>query len=129
MKYTKGLTTVELLVALFVASIFLLSGYQLYTYVFRNGTQTTRAAELSNAVYAEMRTKAAAIPASTACPALPTTSTKEYTSAAIPAPGATITVVVSCINSPTPASPLDKINKITSSAEYKGETITHAIYK
>jgi Tfp pilus assembly protein FimT len=128
-EYSDGLTTVELLVALFVAGIFLISGYQLYTYIFRSGTQTTVAAEVSNAVYAKMRAKAASITPGSCVPSTNGPGGELYN-------GSTIKniVIVTTIACPYTNDTLKGINKITSTANYSvagsaQETITHAIYK
>ena len=36
--FDDGFSAVELLITLFIGSIFLLAGYQLYSFVLRNGT-------------------------------------------------------------------------------------------
>ena len=46
-----GFTAVELLITLFVASIFLFAGYQLYTQVSFDGIETEKMAKLSNITY------------------------------------------------------------------------------
>lgn len=48
-----GFTAVELLVTLFVAAIFLFSGYQLYTQVTLDGLNADATAKLSNITYAK----------------------------------------------------------------------------
>ena len=51
MKRNKGFSTVELLVTLFVASAFLLAGYQLYAMVIKDGGETKQQAIASNKAY------------------------------------------------------------------------------
>lgn len=52
-----GFTTVELMVALFVAVIFLFSGYQLYQVVILRNSEARRVAEASNIGYGVLRSK------------------------------------------------------------------------
>lgn len=57
MKLDKGFTTVELVVTLFVLSIFLFGGYQLYQAVILRGNQARRASEASNIAYEVLRSE------------------------------------------------------------------------
>lgn len=50
-----GFTAVELLITLFIASIFLLSGYQLFVQVNRDGAESDRISRVSNIVYRALR--------------------------------------------------------------------------
>lgn len=59
----QGFTAVELLITLFIASVFLFAGYQLYTQVIRDGKDADRTAKLSNIVYQKMREAAAQVTA------------------------------------------------------------------
>lgn len=51
MKKNNGFSTVELLVALFVAAAFLLSGYQLYSYIIKDIGETRLMARATNKSY------------------------------------------------------------------------------
>mgnify|MGYP000863806850 FL=1 len=131
MKYQPGLSAVELLVALIVASIFLISGYQLYTYTFRGGTQTAQAAEASNAAYAELR-KQSSIAANIVrpCPVTPPTITSvTYNGTTVK--NATITTVIDCPYGNS--APLGNMNRFTTKITYTNsagsQTITHAVLK
>ncbi len=130
MKHQQGLSAIELLVALLVASVFLISGYQLYTYIFQNGTQSAQMAEASNIAYVEMRKKAASIGSGSTCvdtSASPTVLSG-YNGSALRS--ATITTIVTC---PYSTSPLNTISKITSTATYNdaqgAQSVSHTIYK
>lgn len=46
-----GFTTVELLVTLFIAAAFLMSGYQLYSMIIKDGGETRAQANASNKAY------------------------------------------------------------------------------
>lgn len=48
---SSGFSTVELLITLFVASVFLFSGYQLYSMIIKDGGETRAQARASNAAY------------------------------------------------------------------------------
>jgi len=50
-----GFTAVELLITLFVAAAFLVSGYQLYNLIIKDGGQTRAEARASNVAYDYMR--------------------------------------------------------------------------
>ena len=130
MKSQKGLSAVELLVALLVASVFLISGYQLYTYIFQNGTQSSQMAEASNIAYVEMRKKAASISSGATCidtSATPTVVTG-YNGSTLR--NATITTIVTC---PYSTAPLNTISKVTSTATYNdaqgAQSVVHSIFK
>jgi Tfp pilus assembly protein PilX len=128
MKQQNGLSSVELIVALLVAGLFLISGYQLYTYVFRNGTQTAQQAEASNVAYAAMRKKAASITSQSVCVDSGSPTIENYTGTTIPS--ATISTSVSC---PYTTSSLDIVSKITVTVTYTDsegtKTVTHAMLK
>lgn len=51
MKDNSGFSTVELLVTLFIAAAFLVSGYQLYSVIIKDGGETRRQAKASNLAY------------------------------------------------------------------------------
>ncbi len=54
----KGFTTVELLITLFIAAMFLFSGYQLYTQVTRSGSDANKMAVVSGRAYEIVKEKA-----------------------------------------------------------------------
>lgn len=55
MKNDRGFTVVELLITLFVAAAFLVSGYQLFNAIIKDGGQTRAEAKASNAAYDYLR--------------------------------------------------------------------------
>lgn len=126
MRYNNGLSAVELLVALLIAGVFIISGYQLYTYVFKNGTQASQRAEASNLAYAKMREKAASVvTAGGACATSTATSTPSGTT--LPSPS--ITVAVSCPYGTTGS--LSNVFRVTSTINYTdgsgAQSVSHAI--
>ncbi|MEI6054345.1 MAG: prepilin-type N-terminal cleavage/methylation domain-containing protein [Candidatus Saccharibacteria bacterium] len=50
-KYRPGFTAVELLITLFIAAAFLMSGYQLYSMIIRDGGEARARAKASNIAY------------------------------------------------------------------------------
>lgn len=62
-KYEEGFTAVELLITLFIAALFLFSGYQLYAQVMRNSTDANQNAKISNVLYEKMQTASNAVTA------------------------------------------------------------------
>lgn len=71
-----GFSTVELLVALFVAAAFLLSGYQLYSYIIKDIGETRLTARATNKSYEilqewKLRTQNPCVDTYTGTPALP----------------------------------------------------------
>lgn len=51
MKKQSGFTAVELLITLFIAAAFLMSGYQLYSLIIKDGGEVRATAKASNVVY------------------------------------------------------------------------------
>ena len=62
MKNQQGFSAVELLITLFIGALFLMAGYQLYSFTFRASTEAHQAAVASNASYAYLRQYAAQAP-------------------------------------------------------------------
>lgn len=58
-----GFTAVELLVTLFIAAIFLFSGYQLYTQVTRDGREANQSAKISGILYEKQQAASATVTA------------------------------------------------------------------
>ena len=59
----KGFSAVELLITLFIASIFLFAGYQLYVQVTKDGADSDQIAKTSNIAYEKMKKQASTITA------------------------------------------------------------------
>lgn len=93
MKNEAGFSAVELLITLFIASIFLMTGYQLYSVVIKNGAETNQRALASSLAYENLRRYAPQ--ATSPCSALTPTPTP-----AIPAnsglPNPSIAVTFDC---------------------------------
>lgn len=73
-----GFTAVELLITLFIAAIFLMTGYQLYTVIMSDGASAKFQAKSANIAYEYLTNAQAAVAASctpaTSAPALPANS-------------------------------------------------------
>lgn len=87
-----GFTAVELLITLFVAAAFLVSGFQLYNLVIKDGGQTRAQARASNVAYDYLRryTASAATPCMASTPFGPLPVTVASLSAV------TVTVAITC---------------------------------
>lgn len=121
-----GFSAVELLITLFIATIFVLAGYQLYSYVLFGGTQASQQAIASNVGYKYMRKTADSLTSSTCAPSTPVNNV------ALTEPGinnATVTVTVSC---PYTITALQGVYLVKSTVQYKTatstESVSHAIY-
>jgi|GEM_PF-812320 len=87
-----GFTTVELLITLFVASAFLISGFQLYIFVIKDGGEARAQAKASNVAYDYLQQYKANVTS-------PCTNQSIETDKAITVPNlsnATLTVTVTC---------------------------------
>lgn len=68
MKYKSGLTTVELVVTLFIAAMFIISGYQLFNAVNLRSGNSREMVEASSIAYAILREKGEVyVPVSAPC--------------------------------------------------------------
>lgn len=84
-----GFTTVELMVTLFVAVLFILSGYQLYDMVSARSSSAREMAEASNIGYEVLRKEGVYKPVTSACSAPPEES---VTRSDLKIPDVTITI-------------------------------------
>lgn len=120
-----GFTVVELLVTLFVAAIFLASGYQLYILMTKDSGETRDRSKANNVAYDYLQQyKAKATNPCTTTPSLATTS--------IPINGlsnTTIAVDVTCPYS-SAAVPITSVSKITVTIKYgtPQKTVINATY-
>lgn len=131
-----GFTAVELLITLFVASVFLFSGYQLFTQVVRDGADAQRTARLSSRTYDTLRTYTGTVLNRTGAECdsqpVPNGSTEENNTSLPPTTtgGTRITYVgkVTCpFDSATKAVNTYHIT-VTGTDTGSGKTITHSTY-
>lgn len=123
----RGFSAVELLITLFIASIFLLAGYQLYSFVFANGAEATMRAKASQVAYNYLHQTKDTL-ASGNCSASTPVNNQAVTSSGLNQ--ATVTVTVSC---PYSSGPIQNMFLIRSTLQYKSptemKTVSHAEYK
>lgn len=123
-----GFSAVELLITLFIAAIFLFAGYQLYTFVFANGTESSQKAEASRIAYRYLRTTHDTTVTTTPC-TTPTTPVNNQPITGTSLNQATVTVTVSC---PFTSGSAQKIRLVKSTVEYRGpnetKVVSHAQY-
>lgn len=72
----EGFTAVELLITLFVAAAFLVTGFQLYTFILRSGSASYQMALANNAAYVNLRQLASSSPD---CASLPSSTSAALT--------------------------------------------------
>lgn len=125
-KSQEGFSAVELLITLFIAAIFVLAGYQLYSYVLLGGTETSQEAIASNIAYKYLRQVADTITEGSCAAASPMTN-QAVSNAGLP--NTTVTVTVTC---PYASGPQSGISLVQSSVHYLSstdtETVSHALY-
>jgi Tfp pilus assembly protein PilE len=92
MKTEGGFSAVELLITLFIAAIFVFTGYQLYTVVIKNGSEANQRSIASGIAYENLRryTPLVTSPCSNVTPT-PTPSIPANT-----LPNSSITVTIDC---------------------------------
>jgi len=116
-----GFTAVELLITLFVAAAFLVSGYQLYNLIIRDGGQARADARASNVAYDYLRRYSASVTA-------PCTSSSPLNNAPVSIAGlsnVTVSVDISC-----PYAATTSISKVDVTVNYNSpqQTMKYATY-
>lgn len=123
-----GFSAAELLITLFIASLFLIAGYQLYSYVLQDGQEASQMSKASNIAYQYLRSTAAddtyvQSPCSTT-----TQPGSQPLSSNTGLNGASVNVVISC---PYSSAPLNQTSLLTATVTYNSpsgqETVRHAI--
>lgn len=121
-----GFTAVELMITLFIAALFLVSGYQLYNIIIKDGGQTRSQARASNVAYDYLqryKSNPTFIKSSCVVPAVQTPLTN---SSSIPnLSNVTVTVTITCPFGT--ASPVSKI-LVTVSYNTPQQVISNATY-
>lgn len=123
MKATKesGLTVVELLITLFVATAFLVAGFQLYNVIIKDGGKTRGEARASNVAYDYLRRYSGT--ATNPCTASTPLSNSAITVTGISA--VTVSVSISC-----PYAAVTNVSKIDVTVRYNNpqETVKYGTY-
>lgn len=102
----QGFSAVELLITLFIASVFIIAGYQLWIQVVRAGTESDQLARASNVSYDYLRKNI-----SSACP---TSTTQPITIDGLS--NTNVAITVTCPYTSIPA--LSSLRKIKSTVTY-----------
>ena len=122
MSPSNGFTTVELLVTLFISALFLVSGYQLYDVIMKDGGNSRATARASNVAYDYLQRykPTATNPCTQQTPLTDQSITVDTLSAV------TITVAITCPYSSTTPS----ISKVSVTIKYNTpqKTINNATY-
>ena len=119
----KGFSAVELLIALILATVFILAGYQVATSIIRSGAESEQLAKAANIAHEYLRRNStSADPCAASTPvnnAVPDNSDG--------LPNARVTVVRSC-----PNTSITSLSKITSTVTYgptnASKTVSHAVF-
>lgn len=125
MRREAGFSAIELLITLFIAAIFIATGYQLYSVVIKTGSEANQRAIASNIAYDNLRryTPQATNPCTTVTPS-PTPTIPSNTG--LPSPSITVT-----INCPYGiAGSGGTVTKVQVSVKYATpqQEVLHAIY-
>lgn len=125
-QYAKGFSAPELLITLFIASIFLLGGFQVWVQVTQTGSAANKQAIASNTTYQYARKHSVTTP--DPCVASTPVNNQAITVSELSSPR--ITVTVTCPYSSIP--PMVDISKITATLTHgptaERKTVTHALF-
>lgn len=121
MKNQAGFSAVELLITLFIAAVFVTTGYQLYTVVIKNGSDASQRAVASNIAYDNLRRYST----QTTNPCTVVTPSPTPTIPANSLPSASITVTIDC-----PYGTSDGTSRVNVSVKYATpqQEVVHAMY-
>lgn len=114
----QGFTAIELLITLFIAAVFLMSGYQLYNVIIKDGGQTRAQARASNVVYDYLRRYKPAD--NSPCDTYTPVSDQSITDSNLP--NATITVEMTC-----PYSSGAYVSKVSATLTYGASNDQHTV--
>lgn len=121
----QGFSAVELLITLFIAAIFVISGYQLYTIAFKNSTEANQQAQAANLGYEYLRKNTTS--SGTACSAA---AEQDITPASFTYPGLSEPKIYKKVDCPVAALPnLAKITiRVTYATSSGTKEVSHATY-
>lgn len=120
-RHQNGFTAVELLITLFIAAAFLMSGYQLYNLIIKDGGETRTQAKASNVVYDYLQRYKANV-ADVCAPQTPLTNQSIVVDGLA---DVTITVTITC-----PYTGTTSVSKIIATIQYghPQQTISNSTY-
>ena len=123
LEFQSGFSAVELLITLFIAFLFVMMGYQLYSVAIRNSADARNQATASNIAYKYLRQYSTQA-VNGACPT-PLTSPPTNTSISAEMSNAFLTVTASC-----PQVSIPKLKLVTVTVTYGNpqQGVSHAIY-
>jgi prepilin-type N-terminal cleavage/methylation domain-containing protein len=121
MRNQAGFSAVELLITLFIAAVFIATGYQLYSVVIKNGAETNQRSIASGIAYENLRRYAPKVTA----PCTSTSSTPTIPVDSGLSNPSSITVTYEC-----PFGASSSITRVTVSVKYgtPQQEVVHAIY-
>jgi len=120
-RHQNGFTAVELLITLFIAAAFLMSGYQLYNLIIKDGGETRTQAKASNVIYDYLQRYKSNV-ASVCAPQAPLTNQSIVVDGLA---DVTITVTITC-----PYTNATSVSKIIATIQYghPQQTISNSTY-
>lgn len=121
MKKNSGFTAVELLIALIIGSLMLLSAYQMYSYVLNDSADTRMRTTASNLAYRLMRENSAL--ATKPCTTITVSPAPTVPATANLPAGSTAAVTITC-----PVASVPNLSQVTATITYGGKTVSHATY-
>jgi prepilin-type N-terminal cleavage/methylation domain-containing protein len=116
-----GFSAIELLITLFIAAAFLMSGYQLYDVIMKDGGETTAKTRASNVAYDYVQ-QYKTTPTNPCTAQTPLTDSPKTVSGLS---NVTVTVTISC-----PYSSITSISKVLVTVKYNTpqQTVSNATY-
>lgn len=118
-----GFTTVELLITLFVAAVFLIAGFQLYNVIIQDSGDTRAESRASNVAYDYLRRYSD----STSSPCTVQTPLSSHSIEVEGLSNATVTVAITCPYSASGTTALSKV-EVTLTYNDPQKTVRHATY-
>lgn len=120
-KQQQGFTAVELLITLFVAAAFLISGYQLFNLVIKDGGDVRAESRAGNVAYEYLRRYSS----SAANPCTSSTPVDNQSVSVTDLTDVTITVTITCPQTATPS-----VSKVTATIMYNNpqKTVRYATF-
>ena len=125
---SNGFSAAELIITLFIASLFVIAGTQLYTFVIQNSAEADQRARASNAAYEYLRTKT---PAFTGACTLPAPTFAEETLSGVDGlTNVKAQIVVACPYT-AGTTTMENVRRVTATVKYGNLTpqleVKHAV--
>jgi len=122
--HQQGFSAVELLITLFIGALFLISGIQIYGFIFSNGTESGQSAKASNLAY-ELLQEYKSTAGGEVCTTdpVPDPSISDNHGLSI----VSATIVVECPYSASGTAGLKVISKVTVTVTFKAGSATKSV--